>query len=66
FVRWEHLTRTNTLGLRAKKLNPDVLHFQEGKHNLRPIPQSFIDNLLREDGSNLTDEEEAAWQNPGY
>lgn len=66
FVRWEHLTRTNTLGLRAKKLNPDVLHFQEGKHNLRPIPQSFIDNLLREDGNNLTEEEEAAWQNPGY
>ncbi len=66
FVRWEHLSRTMTLENRAKKLNPDVLNFDAKKHYLRPIPQTFIDGLLHPDGSNLSQEEAAAWQNPGY
>jgi hypothetical protein len=32
----------------------------------RPIPQKFIDALQNEDGSNLSDAEKMAWQNPGY
>ena len=55
-----------TLENRAKKLNPDVLNFDAKKHYLRPIPQTFIDGLLHPDGSNLSQEEAAAWQNPGY
>lgn len=66
FVRWEHLSRTKTLENRAKKLNKDVLFFDASKHYLRPIPQTFLDNLQHEDGTNLTDAEKAAWQNPGY
>ncbi|MDE7145547.1 MAG: RagB/SusD family nutrient uptake outer membrane protein, partial [Duncaniella sp.] len=66
FNRWEHLSRTNTIANRAKKLNPDVLLFQDGKHNLRPIPQTFLDGLMHDDGTNLTDAEKEAWQNPGY
>lgn len=64
--RWETLSRTNTLGLRAKAFNPDATGYQEGKHNLRPIPQTFLDQLRNSDGSNLTSEQKAAWQNPGY
>ena len=33
---------------------------------LRPIPQAFIDALQNSDGTNLTAEQKAAWQNPGY
>ena len=32
----------------------------------RPIPQKFIDALQNEDGSNLSDADKKAWQNPGY
>lgn len=66
FVRWEHLSRTKTLENRAKKLNSDVIFFDAAKHYVRPIPQTFLDNLQHEDGTNLTDAEKAAWQNPGY
>lgn len=68
WIRWEDLSRTGTLGLRYKAFHPDANsgNFVEGKHELRPIPQSFIDGLLHEDGTNLTEEEKAAWQNPGY
>lgn len=66
FTRWEHLSRTKTLENRAKKLNKDVIFFDANKHYVRPIPQTFLDNLQHDDGTNLTDEEKAAWQNPGY
>lgn len=66
FTRWEHLSRTKTLETRAKKLNSDVRFFDPSKHYVRPIPQNFLDNLQNPDGSNLTDAEKAAWQNPGY
>ncbi|MDE6696949.1 MAG: RagB/SusD family nutrient uptake outer membrane protein [Muribaculaceae bacterium] len=64
--RWETLSRTNTLILRAKAYNPDATNIQAGKSELRPIPQTFIDQLKNADGSNLSDSEKKAWQNPGY
>lgn len=66
FVRWETLSRTMQIENRAKKLNPDVVSFDAKKHYIRPIPQAFIDGLLQPSGENLTDEQQAAWQNPGY
>lgn len=66
FTRWEHLSRTKTLETRAVKLNSDVRFFDKNKHYVRPIPQNFLDNLQNPDGTNLSDEQKAAWQNPGY
>lgn len=66
FNRWEHLSRTKTLETRAVKLNPDVNSFDPKKHYVRPIPQNFIDMLQNADGTNLSDADKAAWQNPGY
>ncbi len=66
FSRWENLSRTMTLENRAKKLNPDVLYFDASKHYVRPLPQTFLDQLQNADGTNLSDEEKAKWQNPGY
>lgn len=65
-VRWEHLSRTKTIETRGVRLNSDIKNFDPKKHYLRPIPQAFIDMLQHPDGTNLTDEEKAAWQNPGY
>ncbi len=65
--RWETLSRTETLITRTKAFNPEAAkNITAGKHEYRPIPQSFIDGLLNEDGSNLTTEQQTAWQNPGY
>lgn len=65
--RWETLSRTGTLISRARAFNPEAApNVTANKHELRPIPQSFIDGLLNEDGTNLSDSQKAAWQNPGY
>ena len=64
--RWEELSRAGLLVKRAKAFNPEAQAITAGKHELRPIPQAFINTLQHEDGSNLTDAEKAAWQNPGY
>ena len=65
--RWETLSRTETLISRAKAFNPDAApNITAGKHEYRPIPQTFLNGLLHEDGTNLTDAEKAAWQNPGW
>ncbi len=71
--RWETLSRTNTLVKRAQTFNTEAnvsgtsaAQNIKAHHVLRPIPQSFIDGLLNEDGSNLSADQKKAWQNPGY
>lgn len=64
--RWETLSRTGTLIKRARAFNTEAIAITENKHEYRPIPQAFIDGLLNDDGSNLSADQKAAWQNPGY
>ena len=65
--RWEELSRAGLLIKRAKAFNPEAApNITANKHELRPIPQAFIDILQNEDGTNLSDEQKRAWQNPGY
>ena len=64
--RWEELSRTGTLIKRAKLFNPEASAITENKHELRPVPQKFIDTLQDENGNNLSDAEKRKWQNPGY
>lgn len=64
--RWEELSRAGLLIKRAKLFNPEAQAITAGKHELRPIPQVFIDVLQDDNGSNLSSEEKKKWQNPGY
>ena len=64
--RWDELARTCLLVKRAKAFNPEAKDNIQDRHMYRPIPQKFIDTLQNEDGTNLSDADKKAWQNPGY
>lgn len=63
-MRWEDLARTKTL-IKRNEVFHNEARPQENKHYVRPIPQSFLDNI-HTDGRPLTAAEKSAMQNPGY
>ena len=62
-LRWADLARTKTLVSRSTKYNKEA--FPQEYHIVRPIPQSFLDDIWK-NGRPLTPAEKNEMQNQGY
>jgi hypothetical protein len=65
YLRWQDLARTQTLVKRVQVFNLEGGPNIRPHHNLRPLPQTFLDGV-QANGSALTGEQKQAMQNPGY